>query len=117
MPTGHSRVRTSRDDGEAITPVDVTGAFTDVDALSAVEVSFAGNAGTDPAVTADTGTLIDEFYISAAAQSRASDSQGLTGKALLAYSHLLGAGDNLTIIIDGGATTQAFIAVKWKEIR
>jgi hypothetical protein len=93
------------------------GTFTDVDAASVIEASFAGNVGTDPAVTADTGTLVDKFYVPAAAQSRTSDSSGLLGKALLAYSHLLAAGDNLTVVADGGNTTEVFVAVKWKEIR
>jgi len=93
------------------------GTFTDIDALSSFEASFAGNAGTDPAVTADTGTLVDKFYVPASAQNRTSDSQGLIGKAVLTYSHLLATADNLAIIIDGGSTTDAFVSLKWKEIR
>jgi hypothetical protein len=93
------------------------GTFTDVDSASVIEASFAGNAGTDPAVTADTGTLVDKFYLPASAQVRTSERSGLLGKALLAYSHLLGAGDNLTVVADGGNTTEVFVAVKWKEIR
>ena len=94
------------------------GTFEDVNAASTVEASYAGNSGTDPVVTAGTGTLIDRFYIPAAAQSRVSDSAGLTGKATLVYSHLLSTADNLAIIYNGGtASTDVFASLKWKEIR
>ena len=94
------------------------GTFEDVNAESTVEVSYAGNTGTDPVVTAGTGTLIDRFYVPAAAQSRVSDSAGLTGKVTLAYSHLLSTADNLAIIYNGGtASTDVFASLKWKEIR
>ncbi len=94
------------------------GTFTSVDASSTVEESFAGNVGTDPVVTAGTGVLIDKFYVSATASTRASSAAGLLGKVLLSYSHLLGAGDTLSVIYNGGgATTDVFASLKWKEIR
>lgn len=94
------------------------GDFADINAASTVEVSFAGNTGTDPVVTAGTGTLIDRFYIPASNQQRTSADAGLTGKTVLAYSHLLGVGDTLSVIYNGGgSTTDVFASLKWKEIR
>jgi len=55
------------------------GDFTDVAATSVVECSFAGNTGTDPAADGATGTLIDKFYLPAAATPRVADSSGLSG--------------------------------------
>lgn len=92
------------------------GSFAAVDSGSVME--FSNPQSTTPlVVTADTGTLIDKFYVPAAGQSRSSDSSGLLGKALLAYSHLLSEADNLVVVIDGGNNTNAFVSVKWKEIR
>lgn len=94
------------------------GTFTSVNTGSVVEESFAGNAGTDPVVTAGTGTLIDRFYVPASASARASTGTGLLGKTLLAYSHLLATGDTLSVLFNGGgATTDVFASLKWKEIR
>lgn len=94
------------------------GTFTDIDSLSTVEASFAGNAGTDPVVTAGTGTLIDRFYVPAAATARVNKLSGITGKALLAYNHLLGSGDSLSVIWNGGTvSTDVHGSLKWKEIR
>lgn len=94
------------------------GTFTDVDALSTVEASFAGNAGTDPVVTAGTGTLILRRYVAAGAQADGSKSEGLLGKELLAYSHLLAAADSLALIWNGGAgTTDIFASLDWRELR
>ena len=98
-------------------PTISAGTFEDVNAtLSTVEVSFAGNAGTDPAISAN-GTLVDRFYIGASANTRDSNAAGLVGKVVLAYSHLLAAGDVLAILVEGGATTDAFGSLTWKEIR
>ena len=95
-----------------------SGTFTDVDTSSVMEASFAGNAGTDPVVTAGTGTLIDRVYMPASTSVRTSSAAGLLGKVLLSYSHLLGAGDSLSILWNGGgATTDVFASLKWKEIR
>ena len=92
------------------------GSFASLDTISVME--FSNPQSTTPlVVTADTGTLIEKIYVPAAAQSRTSDSAGLLGKALLAYSHLLTAADNLVVVIDGGNTTEAFVSVKWKEVR
>lgn len=95
-----------------------SGTFTDVDTNSVIEASFAGNAGTDPVVTAGTGTLIDRLYLPASASVRTSSGAGLLGKVLLSYSHLLGVGDSLSVLFNGGgATTDAFVSCRWKEIR
>lgn len=96
------------------------GTFESVNATqSTMEMCWAGNSGTDPAVTAATGTLIDKFYVAASNTTKASRTGGLLGKTLLAYSHLLGAGDNLVVTIDpdGGSTADVFASLKWKEIR
>jgi len=94
------------------------GDFTDVSALSMIEESFSGNAGTDPVVTAGTGTLIDRFWIPASNQVRTSQDKGILGKTLLCYSHLLATGDTLSVIYDsGGGTTDVYASLKWKEIR
>ncbi len=94
-----------------------SGTFTAVNANSVVEESFAGNAGTDPVVTAGTGTLIDRFFLPASATFRSSAGAGLLGKTLLAYSHLLAAGDTLSVLFSGGSTTDVYASLKWKEIR
>jgi len=100
-----------------LNPTISAGTFEDVSAgMSTVETSFAGNAGTDPTISAN-GTLIDRFYVPASAQTRAEKSASLGGKIVMAYSHLLGAGDSLAVLIEGGATTDSFVSVKWKEIR
>ena len=94
------------------------GTFEDVDAASVMEVSFAGNAGTDPAVTGGTGTLIDRFYVNASATTRTAKETGLSGKIVLDYSHLLGVGDTLSVIYNGGtASTDVFASLDWIEIR
>lgn len=93
------------------------GDFTAVSAGSVVEECFAGNAGADPVVTAGTGTLIDKFYIPASATIRSSKSQGLGGKVVLAYSHLLAAADNIAVMAVGGNNSEVRAALKWKEIR
>lgn len=94
------------------------GTYEDIDAASSVEVSFAGNAGDDPVVTAGTGTLLDRFYVPAAASSRATAVAGLVGKVLLSYSHLLAAGDTLSVIYNGGTgSTDVFASLRWREIR
>lgn len=94
------------------------GTFTDVGPLSTMEESFAGNVGTDPVVTAGTGTLIDRKYVPASASVRSNKVAGLLGKTLLAYSHLLGAGDTLSVIWNGGnGSTDVFGSVNWKEVR
>jgi hypothetical protein len=81
-----------------------------------VEESFAGNVGTDPTISAN-GTVIDRFYVPATATVRNQKTTGLAGKVVLAYSHLLAAGDVLAVLVEGGATTDAFGTLKWKEIR
>jgi hypothetical protein len=100
-----------------LNPTISAGTFEDVSAgMSTVEMSFAGNAGTDPTISAN-GSLIDRFYVPASASARAEKSASLAGKTVLAYSHLLGAGDSLAVLVEGGATTDSFVSVKWKEIR
>lgn len=95
-----------------------SGTFTAVNVNSVVEESFAGNAGTDPVVTAGTGTLIDRFFLPASATTRSFTGAGLLGKTLLAYSHLLATGDTLSVIYNGGGvTTNVYASLKWKEIR
>jgi hypothetical protein len=93
------------------------GDFTAVSTSSVVEESFIGNEGTDPVVTAGTGTLIDKFYLPATAQIRSTKGQGLGGKVVLAYSHLLGTADNIAIMALGGTNSEVRAALKWKEIR
>lgn len=93
------------------------GDFTAVATGSVVEESFVGNAGADPVVTAGTGTLIDKFYLPATATIRSSKSQGLGGKVVLAYSHLLGTADNIAIMALGGTNSEVRASLKWKEIR
>jgi hypothetical protein len=98
------------------------GTYTNIDAASVMEVSYAGNPGTDPVVTAGTGTLVDRFYVPASATLRSSKTGGLLGgllgKTLLVYSHLLGAGDTLSVIWNGGTVaTDVFGSLRWKEIR
>lgn len=101
-----------------LNPTVTAGTFTDVGARSAFEESFAGNAGTDPTVNTATGTLIDRFWLPASAAIRTNNSRGLSGKVVLCYSHLLAAGDVLSIDYDGGgATTDVQASLKWKEIR
>lgn len=94
------------------------GTFEDVNALSTVEMSYSGNAGTDPVVTAGTGQLIYKAYLPASAPRSSVNFAGLAGKAVLSYSHLLATADNLAIIWNGGtASTDVHAAIKWKEIR
>lgn len=94
------------------------GTFEDVDTLSAVEVSYAGNAGTDPVVTAGTGTLVDRFYVPASQSIRTLADTSLIGKTLLCYSHLLGVADTISVIYNtGSGTTDVRCSLKWKEIR
>lgn len=96
----------------------LAGTFTDVSTRSAFEESFAGNAGTDPTVDTATGTLIDRFWLPASSTIRTTASRGLSGKAVLCYSHLLGAGDRISIDYDSGSgTTDVYASLKWKEIR
>jgi hypothetical protein len=97
-------------------PTISAGTFADVDANSALEWSYLGNGGTDPAVSAN-GRLVDAVYVPAAANVRNSDSRNLAGKLVLAYSHLLAAGDSLAIIATGAAATDLWLGLKWKEIR
>lgn len=100
-----------------LNPTISAGTFEDVSTgMSTVEMSFAGNAGTDPTISAN-GTLIDRFYVPASAQARAEKSASLGGKVVLAYSHLLGVGDSLAVLVEGTAVTDSFVSVKWKEIR
>jgi hypothetical protein len=69
-------------------------------------------------VTAGTGTLVDQVYIPASASVKSASGAGILGKVLLSYSHLLGVGDNLSILFNGGGgTTDTYASVKWKEIR
>lgn len=93
------------------------GTFTNVSTGSVVEESFAGNAGTDPVVTAGTGTLIDKFYLPASSQIRSTKGQGLGGKVVLAYSHLLATADNIAIMALGGSNSEVRAALKWREVR
>ena len=93
------------------------GDFTAVSARSVCEECFVGNAGADPVVTAGTGDLIDTFYVPATASVRGSKSQGLAGKVVLAYSHLLATADNIAILALDGANSEVRVALKWKEIR
>jgi hypothetical protein len=94
----------------------IAGTFTDVSTLSVVEESFAGNAGTDPTISAN-GTIIDRFYVGTSNNNRNQKSTGLGGKVVIAYSHLLGAGDVMAVLVQGAAATDAFATLKWKEIR
>lgn len=94
------------------------GTFEDVDAASVMEVSYAGNTGTDPVVTAGTGRLIDRGYVPASNQSSGAAASDLLGKLIMTYSHLIGAGDTLSLIFNGGtASTDIYATVNWKEIR
>lgn len=89
---------------------------TDVDDLSVVEVGLVGDT-TPLAVTADTGQLIDVFYLAADNKTQVGKADGVFGKSLLCYSHLLGAADNLVVMAAGGTTSDVYASVKWKEIR
>lgn len=93
------------------------GDFTDVNARSVCEECFCGNVGADPVVTAGTGDLIDVFYVPATATVRGSSTTGLTGKVVLAYSHLLATADNIAIIALEGTNSEVRASLKWKEIR
>ena len=99
-----------------LNPTISAGTFEDVSAASSVEMSFAGNTGTDPTISAN-GTILEKFYVASSASARAERSAGIGGKAVLAYSHLLGAGDVLAVLVEGGATTDSFCSLKWREIR
>jgi len=100
-----------------LNPTISAGTFEDVSAgASTVEMSFAGNSGVDPTISAN-GTLIDRFYVPASAQAKAEKSASLGGKVVMAYSHLLGAGDVLAVLVEGSATTDSFVSIKWKEVR
>lgn len=64
------------------------------------------------------GTLVDTIYLPAAAAAKSSTAQGILGKVAMAYSHLLGVGDTLTVTAQSRtATAEAFASIKWKEIR
>jgi hypothetical protein len=95
------------------------GDFTDVDGTySMMQESYAGNGGTDPTVTAGTGQLLTRLYIPASQTLRATTSSSLLGKVILNYSHLLSAADTLSLLYDtGGATTDVYASLEWKEIR
>jgi len=65
------------------------------------------------------GTVIDEFYaVAGSASGRQNTERGIGGKAILAYSHLLAAGDTLSIVVTSFASTTTVNGIlKWKEIR
>jgi len=101
-----------------LNPEITAGTWTDMDAGSGLEESFAGNAGTDPTVHAtNRGTVIDRFYVPASANTRLQRSVGIGGKVLMSYSHLLAAGDVLAVVVEGGATTDAFGSLRLRVIR
>jgi hypothetical protein len=101
-----------------LNPEITAGTWTDVSSASGLEESFAGNAGTDPTVHAtNRGTVIEKFYVPASAAVRASRAVGLGGKVVMAYSHLLAAGDVLAVLVEGSATTDASGSLRLREIR
>lgn len=70
------------------------------------------------ATTIANGTVIDEFYVPASASVRGSLEKSISGKALLAYSHMLDAGDTLSIVVTARTgTTDVHGSLVWKEIR
>ncbi len=91
-----------------------TPAFTNVDTANSVMES-------DVAATGITGgTVISANFanVSAGGASRTSNESGIGGKVVLAYSHLLGVGDTLTVVatsFTGNAVLSSLL--KWKEIR
>lgn len=97
-------------------PTVSAGTFANVDADSSLEWSYFGNGGTNPSVSAN-GRLIDTFYVPTTNHSTNSNAKGLSGKILLCYSHLMGAGDTLMVAATGSASTDLWMSLKWKEIR
>lgn len=94
----------------------VTGlnASTTINANSTVKADLVGRA------ISDSGTVIDSFYVNSGNTGRTQSGISLSGKIALCYSHLLAAGDTLTVAVTRNAangTCSAMAALKWKEIR
>lgn len=89
-------------------------ASTTVDANSTVKYDAASRA------ISASGTVIDSFYVNAGTTGRTGTSANIGGKVVLCYSHLLAAGDTLTVAVTRNAangTCNALASLKWKEIR
>lgn len=64
------------------------------------------------------GQVIDSFFVVASASSRNMTGRDLAGRGLLCYSHLLGSGDTLSVVVTAlSGTTNVNAALKWKELR
>lgn len=90
----------------------LTGAnFADVDAASAVQRDISATAITG-------GQIIDATIVSATTNQRAPIQPDVREKCILVYSHLLAAGDTLTLVATGrGGSADVHAGIKWKEIR
>ena len=89
-------------------------ASTSIDANSTVFVDRAARA------ISASGTVIDSFYVNSGNTGRSSAASQLAGKVVLCYSHLLAAGDTLTVAVTrnaGAGTCNALASLRWKEIR
>lgn len=90
-----------------------TPAWGDVDAtFSTAQVDVAGT-------TVTGGTVIDSFYaLSGSGAARGATDRGIGGKVVLCYSHLLGAGDILSVVVTPfTGSTVVNATLTWKEIR
>jgi hypothetical protein len=87
-------------------------------AFVAVDATFS-IATFDVAATAISGgTVIASFIIPAAANIRNLESEGLLGRVILTYGHLLGVADTLSVVATAFTGTSNLAGVlDWKEIR
>ena len=63
------------------------------------------------------GTVVGGFYVPASAGTRASKQVTSLDKIVMAYSHLLGKGDQLVLAVTTGGNGTAGGTILWKEIR
>ena len=94
--------------------ISADGTFTDVDPASSMEYATS-ESGLD--FDDETGQVVDIFYVPAANKQQNTAGAEITGKAIMAYSHLLGEGDTLCVLSTGGTATNVYASLKWREIR
>jgi hypothetical protein len=64
------------------------------------------------------GTTIHSFYAPATANTRVAVNKAMGGKIILNYSHLIGSGDRLSVVVTSrNATSDCHAGLSWKEIR
>ena len=90
--------------------------YTATPTWTSVSADSVMNYATDAAISA-AGRLVDLLWVGADSKTRSEAASGLVGKVILAYSHLLGAGDSLAIAVTSAGSPDVWVSLKWKEIR